>query len=144
MSLPKIVELEFDTNEEQSVIQPDVHATFDWDFTTGDFKLINGKLIKLTGIEYLKVWIQKALYTVRGTLIYKDTNYGSEHHNLIGKSFKRSYAQAEFERMIRETLLQNDAISDVVNFVFAQKGSRISIEFDVISIYGTTRGDVII
>ncbi|MBU7320269.1 DUF2634 domain-containing protein [Paenibacillus oleatilyticus] len=143
MSLPQIANLQFTADEViESTTSEAVHATFDWDFTTGDFRLIDGKLVKLTGIEYLKVWIQKALRTVAGTLIYKGTTYGSEHHTLIGRSFHQDFSRAEYERMIRAALLQNDAITLVDSFSFSQSGARLTINFRVGSIYGETDGAV--
>ena len=144
-NLPKLAELEFEDEQLTSELEANTaHNTFDFDFETGDFKLRNGKLQKLEGLEYLKVWIRKALYTVRNTTIYKDTDYGSEHHSLIGTTFKVSFIKSEYERMIREALLVNNAINSVSNFNFSQTGSRMTISFDVASIYGATREDVIV
>jgi hypothetical protein len=144
-SLPTIAQLEFPqsdlTTESNS---QSVHETFDWDFTTGDFKLKDGKLIKLTGIDYLKIWIQKALRTVKDSLIYENTEYGSEHHTLIGQNFHPDFSKAEYQRMLTECLLQNDAITNVDNFIFSQEGARLTIEFNVESIYGATNESVVI
>jgi hypothetical protein len=140
VSLPSISELEFET---AAVITPaTVHRTFDWDFEAGDFKRTDGKLVELTGIDYLKVWINKALRTIRNTLIYVGENYGSEHQSLIGGNFKPDFLRSEMERTIREALLENDAISQVDNFTFAQSGARMEISFTVNSIFGTTVGAV--
>ena len=135
--LPNIAQLEFDQPSE--VITTSVHKTYDWDFGVNDFKRKDGKLIELTGLDYLKVWIHKALRTVKDTLIYKGTEYGSGHDSLIGANFKPAFAQSEYVRMIRDCLLQNDAITRVENFTFSQSGSRLTISFDVQSIYGTLR-----
>lgn len=142
MSLPTIAQLEFD--DESPSISDTVHNTFAWDFETGDFKLQDGKLIELTGIEYLKVWIAKTLHTVINTLIYKGTDYGSEHHSLIGRNFNPLFAKSEYERMIREALKQNEAITNVDKFSFTQSGSRLIISFNVQSIYGETDGQVMV
>lgn len=142
MSLPQIAQLDIEIS---AIVTPEtVHTTFDWDFATGDFRLRDGSVVSLVGVDYLKVWIQKALRTVKDTLIYKDTDYGSEHHSLIGQNFNPDYSQSEYERMIRECLLQNDAISSVEGFLFTQSGSRLVIDFDVGSIYGLLREDVVI
>ena len=144
-NLPQLAQLEFQEEElDTSLISGVVHSTFDWDFELGDFRLRNGKLQQLQGIEYLKLWIRKAVSTVRNSGIYKDTIYGSEHHFLVGTAFKLSFVKSEYERMIREALLLNEAITNVTNFSFNQTGSRMVIFFDVISIYGATREDVIV
>lgn len=137
-NLPELAQLEFNEEEITEPAQPTVHATYAWDFAKGDFILKDGKLVRLTGLDYVKVWAQKALLTVKDSLIYKGTDYGSEHHTLIGRNFKPSFTDAEYERMIREALVVNDAILSVGAFSFSQRGSRLVISFEVVSIYGNT------
>lgn len=145
MSLPQLAQLEFETKEITDQEQTEtVHSIFDWDFEIGDFKLKDGKLILLTGIEYLKVWIQLALRTEKNTLLYENSEYGSEHHKLIGTTFKPSFTKEEYKRYIKEALLFNNAITNVSNFTFNQEGSRMTISFDVTSIYGVSGEEVMI
>jgi hypothetical protein len=137
VTLPKIAQLEFPASDlAQQAVDTTVHKTLDWDFEDGDFRLKDGKTVELTGIEYLKIWIQKSLRTVINSLIYAGTDYGSGHHSLIGKNFHPDYSRSEYERLIREALLTNEAISRVDNFTFSQDGARLTIEFEVTSIYG--------
>ncbi|MFA4137694.1 MULTISPECIES: DUF2634 domain-containing protein [unclassified Brevibacillus] len=145
MSLPQITQLKLpETQITQQTKPKNVHKTFLWDFDAGDFVLKDGKLIEVTGLEYLKVWIEKALRTVKNSLIYQGTGYGSEHHVLIGQNFHPDFSKAEYERMIREALLQNDAITRVDDFSFSHEGSRLVIGFEVSSIYGTLEKAVLI
>lgn len=145
MTLPRIAQLDFPTdNIEQESSVNTVHKTFAWDFEKGDFLLKDGKVVEVEGIEYIRIWIQKALSTVKNSLIYVGTNYGSEHHTLIGRNFHPDFTRAEFERMIREALLENEAILRVENFSFSNKGSKLTILFDVHSIYGATGEAVIV
>lgn len=142
-NLPQLAQLEIETQEITDPAEnEDIHATFDWDFEKGDFKLKDGKLVRLTGIEYLKVWIRKALLTVKNSLIYEGTDYGSGHHSLIGTTFKLSFTKEEYKRYIKEALLFNSAITNASNFEFTQAGSRMIISFSVDSIYGTTGEEV--
>lgn len=143
MSLPQIAKLDMPEAEiTQQTTTQTVLKTFLWDFQAGDFALKDGKLIEVTGIEYVKEWIKKALGTVKDSLIYQGTGYGSEHYSLIGQNFHPDFSRAEYERMIQEALLLDDAITQVDNFSFSQDGERLTIEFDVISIYGSTEGEV--
>lgn len=145
MSLPQIAQLQYETEEITDQEQTEtIHSTYHWDFELGDFKTKDGKLIELTGIEYLKVWIQLALRTEKNTLIYEGTDYGSEHHKLIGTTFKPSFTKEEYKRYIKEALLVNSAILNVSNFAFNQEGARMTISFDVSSIYGTVGEEVTI
>ncbi|CAM3442398.1 hypothetical protein MALU111345_05360 [Marinicrinis lubricantis] len=71
MSLPSIARLQFDVTEMvDSTTEQVVHKTYAWDDEAGDFLKKDGKLIVLTGLEYIKTWCNKALRTVRGSLIY--------------------------------------------------------------------------
>ena len=135
MSLPQVAQLEI--NEEQETQDNTiVHKTLLWDFDKGDFFLKDGKTVEVEGKEYLIVWIQKALLSKKNTLIYQGTDYGSEHHNLIGKNFKPSFTAEELKRIIRETLLLNTAITNVTNFEFTQENSNVLVKFLVRSIFG--------
>lgn len=139
MTLPQVAQLEIPADDLVQQTSPEiVHKTFLWDFSKGDFVLKDGRLVEVTGIEYVKVWVEKALRTIKDSLIYEGTGYGSEHHTMIGKNFHPDFTRSEFERMIRDALLQNDAITQVDNFVFTQSGERLTIEFQVKSIYGST------
>lgn len=139
MSLPNVTSLEIRQDEIQQEYKD---KTLLWDFDEGDFVLIDGKTVEVEGIEYLKVWIKKALLTVRNTLVYKDTDYGSEHHSLIGTSFKPSFTEQELKRMIRETLDKNPFIQRVDNFKITKLGARSKVEFEVISDFGRVYEEV--
>ncbi|SET55350.1 Protein of unknown function [Natronincola peptidivorans] len=132
--LPQISKLEF--RNEKVIESPVTHKTFLWDFETGDFKLKDGKLVTVEGVEYIKIWISKVLRTEFGTLIYK--SYGSEHHGLIGKVLDRDFIKSELQRTIREALLQNKAIISVTNFEFQLEEALLTIKLNVATIYGNT------
>ncbi|MCU6709395.1 DUF2634 domain-containing protein [Paenibacillus sp. J5C_2022] len=139
MTLPQLAQLEFEITDEfeVSALKQSVHKTFDWDFEQGDFRLSDGKVVEVAGIDYLKIWIEKTLRTPKDSLIYVGTGYGSEHFSMIGQSFNPSFVNEEMKRMISEALTFNDAITNVDNFTFTHNGSTTTIEFQVESIYGT-------
>jgi hypothetical protein len=139
-NLPSVAQLTFPDSDltSQQVTQQRVYSTYDWDFEKGDFRLVDGKLVQLTGMPYLKVWMQKILRTVFNTLLYTGSNYGFEGYSLVGQDFNPSYTKAEYIRMIQEALLQNDAITSVTGFSFSQDGATLTISFTVNSIFGTT------
>ena len=131
-NLPAISSLEFPSTTSAETTA--VRKTFAWDFTTGDFTLKDGKLITVESKEYLKIWAEKTLSTIKGTLIYN--TYGSEHHNYIGKVFDREFMQAELERTIKEALLTNTAITGISDFGFEIDGELLKMSFTINSIYG--------
>ncbi|MEK5060475.1 hypothetical protein BK126_04405 [Paenibacillus sp. FSL H7-0326] len=144
MSLPEITQLELnESNTSSTSASSAVHKTYDWDFDAGDFKLKDGKIVEVTGLDYVKIWIKKALLSWGKSYIYKDTDYGSEHMELLGATkLKPVYLYSEFERLIKEALLINDALLSVENFHFEQTASRLLITFNVQSIYGSVEEEV--
>lgn len=130
--LPEITTLEFDSEE---IIQDkNIQSTFKWDFEKGDFDLVDGKLIELNGIEYIKVWIEKTLRTRKELEIY--TYYGSDHHDIIGSVYDRDFVKSELTRMIKEALDSNSDILSVDDVTIEFEGSKLSITFRVDTIFG--------
>lgn len=146
INLPNVAQLSFPASDltTQQTTKTPVHVTYDWDFDAGDFRLSDGKVVPVTGLDYIKIWVKKALLTIKGTLFYSGTTYGSDHYSLIGQNFHPDYEKAELTRMITEALTQNDAITAVGGFSFSQTGSMLTISFTVQSIYGTTSDQVVI
>lgn len=137
--LPQISKLEFKTQE--VIGSPVTHQSYAWDFSEGDFVLKDGKLIGVKELEYVKVWIEKTLRTVFGSLLYE--NYGSEHHALIGRVFDRDFIQAELERTIREALLKNEVIISVTKFEFELDGELLIVKLEAGTSYGSVGVNVI-
>lgn len=130
--LPKITKLEFAT--EEIVTTDTIHSSLAFDFINGDFILIDGRIKEISGLDYIKTWIEKILRTRRNLEIY--SSYGSGHHNLIGSVFDRDFVQAEITRTIREALLTNEAIQEISDVVVDFDGSELAASFSVSTIYG--------
>lgn len=86
-------------------------------------------------IQALKQAIYKILDTEKYDYPIYSFNYGIEFNKLIGQDI--IYVKIEMKRLIKEALLQDDRITDVVNFKFKVSGDEVLCEFDVISIYGS-------
>jgi len=132
--LPEIAKLEFETQE--IALTSEVHSTFAWDFDTGDFELLDGRLVPVTGLEYIKIWVDKILRTRSDLEIY--TIYGSGHHDLIGSVYEHDFVKAELTRMIQEALLTNPAITGLDEVAIRFDGSELDVTFIIKTIYGTT------
>ena len=77
----------------------------------------------------------KILNTPRYEYAIYPPGYGNELLTLIGKPI--TYCLAEIPRMIREALLFDDRIIDVVDFdLVYHKRDNVACKFSVISIYG--------
>ena len=91
-------------------------------------------------LEALGQAIRKRLSTQQFEYPSYSFNYGVNWRDLIVQD--QEYIRAEMQRMIRETLLQDDRISDVSGFSFEFKGITCVCSFDVLSIFGQLREGV--
>jgi hypothetical protein len=131
--LPEISKLQFET--EDVIEENPVLKSYKWNFESGDFELIDGRLVEVEGLDYIKVWIEKILRTRKDLEIY--TTYGSGHQDLIGTVYDRDFVQSEITRIIREALSTNDAIEEVGEATVEFEGSMLTINFKVNTIYGS-------
>ncbi|PHV72190.1 hypothetical protein CS063_01570 [Sporanaerobium hydrogeniformans] len=103
--------------------------------TSKTYKLTTKKIQGTTSdIEALKQAIYKILDTEKYDYPIYSFNYGIEFNKLIGQDM--TYVRIEMKRLIREALLQDDRITDVVNFNFTFEGDEVLCEFDAVTIYG--------
>lgn len=134
--LPKITELEFNT-EEIEIDLPSLGKSFLYDFNKGDFVIRNGKMVAIHGLETLKQWIIKVLKTERFRFrIYKDIPYGTTLEDLIGSSLPRAFIEAEIKREVTTALLEHTHIQDVQEWQFVRDGKWMRIQFRVITVEG--------
>lgn len=107
-----------------------------YDFGNNEFKVRNGNYYKVYGNDALKIWIYKALKTVRYRYQAYSFDFGTELESLVGLSTNKDVIESEAKRYITETLLCNPYILSVENFVFKRNESIQEIEFKVKTIYG--------
>lgn len=90
---------------------------------------------KCEGIEAIKQTIYCILNTERFENLMYSWDYGVEIKNLIGE--QSTYVIPELERVIKEALIQDDRIEDVVEFNFTQtRKNTITVNFKVITAMG--------
>lgn len=82
--------------------------------------------------------IDQAIYLILNTekyqhIIYSWT-YGVELLDLVGKPI--SYVMSEVQRRVREALMHDNRIMDVVDFEFERKGKILEVTFTVITNVG--------
>ncbi len=116
--------------------------TFAFDFAVGDFVMKNGAPVVLTGIDALKLWIQKCIRTQLDRYsIYKGKRYGVNIEDLvIGKSYGLDFAESELRREIETALLQNEDIQSMSAFSVERSKSMLTIHFTLITSYGEVSG----
>ncbi len=98
----------------------------------------NGNPVTVTGIDALKVWIDKILHTQLDRYrIYNGTSYGANIEDLvIGKGYGAAFTTSELKREIETALLQNDDIYSVKNFEFSRDSEILTVTFTIETAYG--------
>ena len=94
----------------------------------------------VSDLEALSQAIHKRLTTQQFEYPIYSFNYGIDWRDLIGQGSE--YVRPELERMIQETLLEDERIAEVENFNFEFTGNICRCTFDVISIFGISREGV--
>jgi len=125
---------------------PEGKISFDFDFSTGDFVLEDGKVKTLNGIEALKMWITKVLKTEKYRFKVYNTDdvekYGASLHEIVTSDYPMEFIKSESQREITETLLKNAEIKNVDNFKFNRDKKTLNVSFNVSTIYGTVESQV--
>lgn len=133
--LPKITELEFNIQAQEETVQS-LGKSFLFDFVTGEFVKQDGKLVRVSGKEAIKVWIEKQLRTEFDRYkVYEGTNYGLKTDDLIGHVYPLPFIESELRRELTEKLTTHPEISGMSNFtvVRTKKGLDVTFKVDLIS-----------
>ena len=83
------------------------------------------------GIEAVMQAIYLILNTERYQYIIYSWDYGVELHDLIGKPMP--YVMAEVPRRIKEALIQDNRITDVIDFEFTTNKNKLHTTFTVVT-----------
>jgi hypothetical protein len=110
----------------------------DFDFTTGQFVLIDGTPRVLEGPDALRIWITKTLLTARYRFPIYSFNYGCEIEDVIGYDIPRVVLESEIPRVIREALIYDERINDIRDFIITRESNYLLVEFSVITFDGQT------
>lgn len=107
-----------------------------WDFENNDFLLKDGKFIIVEGKEALKIWIWKALHTMRMKYSIYSDDYGHDLDSLIGKGFSSGLIESEARRFVWNCIRVNSHITDMQNFSAAYDGDTLTINFTILTDQG--------
>lgn len=86
--------------------------------------------------EALKIWVHFALKTERYKYLIYSWYYGNEANNLIGKKTTKGLFNSEVKRYIEECLLVNENITGISDLKIVRDGSKIIVDFTVLTIFG--------
>lgn len=132
--LPKIAELEFKTAVEEDF--KDSGKSFLFDFDKGDFVIKDGRLVEISGVEALKVWVEKILRTEKYRYKLYERNDKNEYgvvleDLIIGNNFPQAFIEAELKREITEALTKNPMIQSLSNLKIIKSNPRLIVSFKV-------------
>lgn len=119
-----------------------------FDFDLGDFVVQDGKVVTVTGLQALKLWIQKTLKTEKNKYKIYNTDkvekYGVSLLEIITSKQPISYIQAQVQTIVTEALIKNSDIKSITNFTFVKDKRLLNCTFTVNSVYGSTDESVVI
>lgn len=116
---------------------------FQWDFETNNFIVDeNGNFKVVEGKKALEVWIYKTLLTNRYEHEIYSWDYGTELIKLVGQKFTRGLTESEAFRFVKEALMINPYINDVINKGVSFIDDTVNISIYVDSVYGEVQIDV--
>lgn len=122
--------------EDQIVIEKDP-VEYEVDFTTGQ---LTGRTVQ--GLEAVKVWAWLTLSTQRYTYEQYSHNHGHDLNDLIGTVHTAEYLQSEVERIVKDALLVNENITDVILNDYSIESDRVSVSIVIFTKWGETELNV--
>lgn len=115
----------------------DIPKEYAWNFENNDFIMRDGKFILVEGKEAIKIWIWKALNTVKLKYSVYSHSYGHDLETLVGEGgFSKELLQSEGKRLVWESLKLNPYIEKIENFNMDFSKDVLSISFTAITRYG--------
>ena len=125
-------------NTSTSQIESDFGSEIAWDFNTNQPVILDGKIQLVTGIDALRVWIEKALRTERYKWSAYKWTYGAEIEKMLEMGLVGPALNHSLKQSITDALIYHPQISQVTSFKFTPENDRLDIEFEVKTILEDT------
>lgn len=108
--------------------------TFLVDFQRRKFLKRDGKLIKTDDERSVRMYIEKALLTVKYKYqIYENTEYGMEYQtNLLGRKYPNEFLKAEYIRELNDILSKHPKIIEIKDLDIVLKRNTLHTSFIVV------------
>ena len=88
------------------------------------------------GLKAMRQAVEIVLQNERFRWQIYDSNFGTELEDLIGEEY--DYIVSELPRRIEEAFSMDSRILSIENFQFVEQGSgKVTVSFDVVTVYGT-------
>lgn len=112
--------------------------TYNFDFKQGEFVMSGGGILVLTGIDALRLWVEKTIRTQLGRYsIYAGKNYGANIEDLvIGKSYGFDFVESELRRELETALIRHEDILSMDSFSVVKSGLVLNVSFTLSTVYG--------
>ena len=133
---------DIESNIENSIDELPMYYEVGWDYLKDEPLIENNEFVIVEGNEAIKVWIYKAIKTVRYQYPIYSWDYGCEISSLVGQKYTKGLTKSEAERYIKEAILINPYITDVkiIDINFSEDILSVSIQVD--TIYGEVNVNV--
>ena len=133
---------DIESNIENSIDELPMYYEVGWDYFKDEPLIENNEFVIVEGNNAIKVWIYKAIKTVRYQYPIYSWDYGCEISSLIGQKYTKGLTKSEAERYIKEAILINPYITDVkiIDINFSEDILSVSIQVD--TIYGEVNVNV--
>ena len=109
--------------------------TYLFDFEKGEFIIKDGKLVKASDLESIKIWIEKKIRTDKFKFkIYEkqdENEYGVTIKNLLGKKLPENLIKTEIERELEKEIIVHPKIERLKRWNIKVDGSKVQIDFTV-------------
>lgn len=129
----------FMANSSSTVSELDIFKEYAWDFDRQTYIYDNtGRHVIVTKNDALKIWIKQALLVERYRYRAYFDDYGAELEHFIGTAPNSSAASRNVFTYIKDALLVNPYIVNVVNISCTQDKKKISLLVEVTTVYGST------
>lgn len=90
----------------------------------------------IDGESALRQFVVKTTLTARFRYLIYSTDYGCELEELIGKDVSEELLKVEIPRVVKEALLIDDRIEDVLDFSIDNQDGTLIISFRVVAVEG--------
>lgn len=96
----------------------------------------NGAPVIVTGQEAVLVWAWKTLQVERKRFEIYTHDYGCEILTLIGKQYSEQLKRVTAARYVKECLLVNPYITEIVDTSVDFDGDKLMISCEMVTVYG--------
>jgi len=115
----------------------DLGTSFLFDFAAGDFVVKDGRLVKVAGVEALKIWIEKIIRTEKQHFKVYERGDGQDEYGvtiedlLVGHDYPPAFIEAELQREISDALTKHPLVQSISDFSVIKDNPQVTIAFTV-------------